>query len=191
MRWIRKIQKKQDKEAANGLVSCYYDEIYIYAYRQLGSKEAAMDMTQEIFIAALGSIGGFDRKRGAFRPWLYRIATNKIIDSRRKKHPVFVGLDDVFPLTDESDFSADVENRELLDKVEDLVSGFDGDTQLIFRLHLYGGHSFPEIAGSMGWQEAAVKSRYYRLMKVLRKELCDEYSNAGTRREKNGRFTNR
>ena len=66
MRWIRKIQKKQDKEAANGLVSCYYDEIYIYAYRQLGSKEAAMDMTQEIFIAALGSIGGFDRKRGAW-----------------------------------------------------------------------------------------------------------------------------
>ena len=52
-RLIREIKKKNDRNSANELVSRYYDEIYVYAYKQLQEKELAMDMTQDIFIAVL------------------------------------------------------------------------------------------------------------------------------------------
>ena len=41
----------------------------------------------------------------------------------------------------------------------------------MFRLRIYGEKSFPEIAAALGEPEAAVKSRYYRLVKRLRKEF--------------------
>ena len=46
---IRKIKKKQNKEAAGLLIERYYREIYAYTYRQVACKELAMELTQEIF----------------------------------------------------------------------------------------------------------------------------------------------
>lgn len=35
---IKRIKKKQDKEAANALISYYYKEVYAYVYRQTEMK---------------------------------------------------------------------------------------------------------------------------------------------------------
>ena len=40
---IKRIKKKQDKEAANALILYYYKEIYAYVYRQTGNEELAKD----------------------------------------------------------------------------------------------------------------------------------------------------
>lgn len=57
---IKRIKKKQDKEAANALISYYYKEIYAYVYRQTGNEELAKDLTQDIFIQILQKITMFD-----------------------------------------------------------------------------------------------------------------------------------
>ena len=80
---IRKIKKKQNKEAAGLLIERYYREIYAYTYRQVACKELAMDLTQEIFILVLKGIRAFDEKKGSFRTWIYRIASNKITNYYR------------------------------------------------------------------------------------------------------------
>ena len=69
-----------------------------------------------------------------------------------------------------------LERQGLIQKIEAYVSGLDIDTQQVFRLHLFGEYSFPEIARLTGREEAAVKSRYYRLLNTLRKEFEHEYS---------------
>ena len=43
---IRNIKYRQDREAANELISHYYQEIFAYAFRQTGDQELAMDLTQ-------------------------------------------------------------------------------------------------------------------------------------------------
>ena len=40
---IKRIKKKQDKEAANALISYYYKEVYAYVYRQTGNEDLAKD----------------------------------------------------------------------------------------------------------------------------------------------------
>lgn len=156
---------------ADALVSRYYDEIYVFSYRQLGDKDEAMDMTQDIFIAVLGSLKGYDKRKSSFRTWLYRIATNKIIDWRRKSRPVIVPLDE---LELPSDFDKRLEQSAFLSEIENAVAETDAETQQIFRLHLYGGYAFPEIAAMLHRPESAVKSRYYRLLKQFRKEFGDD-----------------
>ncbi len=40
-KWIRQIQRRGSREAADCLIRAYYDEIYRFAYRQTGNKEDA------------------------------------------------------------------------------------------------------------------------------------------------------
>ena len=160
--WIRAIQRRNSREAAEQLIQTYYDEIYRFVYRQTGSKEDAMDLTQSVFIAVLRALPGYRAERASFRTWLYRIAANKVIDTRRKARPVSIPI---------QDFVARVHDRALLETIEGYVSGLDPGEQAVFRLRIYGEKTFPEIAAAMGEPEAAVKSRYYRLIGRLRKEF--------------------
>ena len=108
--------------------------------------------------------------RASFRTWLYRIAANKVIDTRRKARPVSIPIQEM-ELPAAEDFVARVHDRALLETIEGYVSGLDPGEQAVFRLRIYGEKTFPEIAAAMGEPEAAVKSRYYRLIGRLRKEF--------------------
>lgn len=169
-KWIRDIQRRGSRQAADKLVRTYYDEIYRFAYRQLGHKEDAMDLTQSIFLAVLRALPSFDGRKASFRTWLYRIAVNKTIDCRRKARWDSISLEQT-EAPDERDFAAQIQDRDLLDRLEAYISHLDPDTQAVYRLRLYGERTFPEIAAALGQPEAAVKTRYYRLMVQLRKEF--------------------
>ena len=80
LRLIKKIQRNGDRAAADELVRHYYDEIYGFVRKQVSNADIALELTQEIFISMLKTIGLYDIKRGAgFRTWMYRIATNKVV----------------------------------------------------------------------------------------------------------------
>ena len=91
-KWIRAILRRGDRAAADALVRTYYDDLYGYIRRQTGRQEDALDLTQECFIAALQSLASYDRRRSAFRTWLFHIASHKIIDHRRRSRTVTVPL---------------------------------------------------------------------------------------------------
>ena len=171
-KWIRAILRRGDRGAADALVRAHYDGLYAYIWRQVGESEDALDLTQESFIAALQSLASYDRRKSAFRTWLYHIAAHKIIDHRRKDRTVTVPLTEDIPSS--GDFTAIVHDRALLAQAEELVRREDPLDQEIFRLHIYGQCSFPQIAAVTGQAEAKIKSRYYRLMTRLREELTDD-----------------
>lgn len=171
-KWIRAIVRRGDRTAADALVRAHYDALYAYIWRQVGQAEDALDLTQESFIAALQSLGSYDKRKSAFRTWLYHIAAHKIIDHRRKRRVI------TEPLTEDisapEDFTALVHDRALSAQAEELVRREDPLEQEIFRLHVYGECTFPQIAAVTGQAEAKIKSRYYRLIARLRKEMTDD-----------------
>lgn len=177
VKWIRRIQKKQSKKDAEQLIQKYYDEIYVYVYRQTGNKEDSLDLTQEIFISALRSLGNYQPKKASFRTWLYKIATNKIVDERRRRHPEFLDISDL-ELPAEMDALKQSEYRQLLGKIDAYVSKRGSPAEEIFRLRLYQNLSFPLIGEILGMPEATVKTKYHRLCKKIREEFGDEYSDA-------------
>ena len=170
-KWIRAILRRGDRGAADALVRTHYDGLYAYIWHQVGQPDDALDLTQESFIAALQSLASYDRRKSAFRTWLYHIASHKIIDHRRKCRTAA-------PLTEDipspGNFTAIIHDRALLAQAEELVRQEEPLEQEIFRLHIYGQCSFPQIAAVTGQAEAKIKSRYYRLMTRLRKELTDD-----------------
>jgi len=177
LRLIRKIQRSGDRAAADQLVRHYYDEIYGFVRKQISNADMALDLTQEIFISMLRTIGYYDARKGAaFRTWLYRIAANKLVDWFRSRTyrtmARTIPLDEIEPI-DETDFTRLMENSDFTERVCAYVGGLPPDTQKIFRLHLFGGYTFLEVAGIVGLAEGSVKSRYYRLIHLLGKEFAD------------------
>jgi RNA polymerase sigma-70 factor (ECF subfamily) len=177
LRLIKRIKRHVDRVAADELIRSYYDEIHGFLRKQVSDPENAKDLTQEVFISMLKTIAGFDPKRGAgFRTWLYRIATNKVVDyfrSRSYKNGNRTLSFDEFEPVSEEDFTEQLADTHFSQNVCDYVGGFEADTQQIFRLHIFGGYTFAEISAMLEMPESSVKSKYYRLIKLLRKEFAD------------------
>lgn len=73
----------------------------------------------------------------------------------------------------ETDFTKQIEDAEFAGRVGDYIAGLPSDTQRIFRLHIFGGYTFKEISEGLEIPEGTVKTMYYRLIHVLRKEFSD------------------
>ncbi|SHI23059.1 RNA polymerase sigma-70 factor, ECF subfamily [Sporobacter termitidis DSM 10068] len=178
-RLIRRIQKTGSAADADTLIRKYYDEIYVYAYRQTSDKETAMDLTQDIFVSVLKSIGRYDGSLSSFRTWLYRVATNKAIDRLRSRQIKNVPLDvDALDAPDESAFARQMEIRDMTRRLQSYVGTMDTDTQQIFRLKFFGEYTFSQIAEVLSIPESTVKTKYYRMLKSIKKEFDDEYTDA-------------
>lgn len=171
---VWRISRWNDRKAANDLVEKYYREIYAFTYRQTMEKQLAMDLTQEIFISMLRSVGGFDPKKGSFRTWLYRVSSRRIADYYRSRfyrmgrlmQPI-----DSEPPPDDGMLAARLEDRESARAVLTQIGTFDGVTQQILRLRLFAEQTFPQIAKAVQMPEGTVKSRYHAAVRKIRREL--------------------
>jgi len=175
VRLIKRIQRNGDRAAADELIRCYYDAIYRFVKKQIKDENVALDLTQEIFISCLRTIAFYDTEKDAsFKTWLYKIAANKVVDYYRSRAYQEIvktlPLDEAEPIV-ETDFVLKFENGDFSEKVCAFVGGIPPDTQKIFMLHIFGEQTFAEIAKTVGLPEGSVKSKYYRLINLLRKEF--------------------
>lgn len=74
--------KKGNRKALECLIKNHQDWIYSVALRMVGNPDDAMDVTQEIIIKLITKLSTF-RNESSFKTWLYRIATNHIINMKR------------------------------------------------------------------------------------------------------------
>ncbi len=79
-----------DRQALQSLILSVEDMIYNLSLRMLGSLHDAEDATQEIIIKIITQLSTF-RKESAFSTWVYRIATNYLINCKKSmfaQHPL-------------------------------------------------------------------------------------------------------
>lgn len=171
---IKNIKNKSCKKSANELISKYYKEIYAYSYKQTLDKELSMDLTQEIFIGVLKSINRYDESKSSFRTWIYKIATNKIVDYYRSKNykynNIAVAIEDT-TIQDKDDFIKNIENKEEVEKVLNLVNSMKSDLQEIFRLKIFSDYTFTQIAEILKVPESTVKTKYYSVIKKIKSKF--------------------
>ena len=173
---VRRIVMENDKEAAEELISQYYKSIYKHIYIKLGDEETSMDITQEAFVAALKGLGTFDAAKASFKTWLVRIADNKITDFFRSRqyHESIVTqiMDDSFQeiVDDRLSTESSVLSKLSYEEMEKMYGHHKNNEWETFRLKVYEGYTFGEISIKQGVELSTVKSRYYAMLKRVRKE---------------------
>ncbi len=73
-----------DRDAIVAVYRRYVNEIFGYAYHQLGNAQDAEDVTSETFLRLVGALDGLDH-RASFRTWLYTVARNQLRDRWRQR----------------------------------------------------------------------------------------------------------
>jgi RNA polymerase sigma-70 factor (TIGR02960 family) len=71
-----------DGDAFRELSEPHRRELHVHCYRMLGSVQDAEDALQDTLLAAWQGLGAFEA-RASIRTWLYRIATNRCLNSLR------------------------------------------------------------------------------------------------------------
>jgi RNA polymerase sigma-70 factor (ECF subfamily) len=176
--------KQNDKAAFGKLVTHYYEMVYALSYGVLNQREAALDVTQEVFLKVYRVIGTFEGK-SKFKTWLHRIAVNAAIDEARKRKPV-ESLDVREDEEDSNrapvvipDLSADprgraeqAEYRELLDRA---MSRLSAEHKAILVMREWQGFSYEEIAQTLDLELGTVMSRIFYARKKLAEALGQDF----------------
>jgi RNA polymerase sigma-70 factor (ECF subfamily) len=159
-------------EEFSAFLEAYYDRIFAYAWRALGSKEDAEDLTQEICLSLPKRLSGF---RGECSPttWLYRIVTNAAIDMMRKRSTA----------TRKTKFSAQeiernaIEGHEKTKQQDWLMSAFTSlpdDLRITAALLVEEGLSQHEAAERLNIAPGTVAWRMNKIKQLL-KEVSETY----------------
>jgi RNA polymerase sigma factor (sigma-70 family) len=73
--------QRGDRDALERVVRTIRDDVYHLALRMLGDPEDARDASQEVLVRIVTRLGSF-RGESRFRTWVYRVATNALLDAR-------------------------------------------------------------------------------------------------------------
>jgi len=71
---------QQDPIRFGALYEIHFERVYAYVARRLGNREAAEDVTSEVFHQALANLARYEWRGAPFGAWLMRIASNAIAD---------------------------------------------------------------------------------------------------------------
>ena len=172
--------KAGDRAAFAGLVSAYEGKIYNLALRYLGSREDAMDASQEVFLRVFRFLPGFQEESG-FSTWIYRIGVNVCKDMlhrrlKRAEQPLEVpDEEDEGRPVDVPDLRYDperiMEGAELRQALSDAILTLPEQQREIIILRDIRGLSYEEIALALALEAGTVKSRLFRARENLRKKL--------------------
>ena len=145
------------------LYRLYYADIYRYAYSLLRHPQAAEDVAQATFVAAIEGIARF-RGDSAVKTWLLGICRNQCRAYGRTHPPTA-------PLSGEA-LGAERDRDSLA--AMDLVACLPEPQRSIVRLHLFADLPFRAIGRQLGMSEAACRVAFFRakakLMEVLRRD---------------------
>jgi len=167
-------------DAANGdttafqiLYQRYRDPIFRFAYRMLGSVEAAEDVAHDCFLSLIRQPGRFDSTKASFRTYLYAAARNQAA----KQYSSFgreTALDELSEEPAAADRNAPVAqvlDDELASEVAAAIASLPPLQREALVLFEYEELSLAEIGEIVGVDTNTVKGRLFRAREKLRSKL--------------------
>src|ERR671919_2785763 len=153
------------------------------AYRMVGNRVTAEDITQEAFLSIWRSRLRYDQARGSARPWVLGIVHNRAIDQLRRgtvhdrRRETLDGVEERFEASERTDVEA--ARREEAAGVRRALDTLPDDQRRTIELAYFGGFSHSEIAELLGEPIGTVKGRMRLGLEKLRRQLTEGYAAGG------------
>lgn len=160
------------------LVRRYQRPIAAYVYRMVGDYDAALDLTQEVFIKVYASLSRY-RPEFKFSTWIYKIAHNAAIDHLRRhatREAVASSETDRTEVTVESRSLSpeqESERTERCSEIETVVQLLPAPYRELILLRHSQDLSYEEIAEITGLPLGTVKNRLFRAREAMREHLIE------------------
>jgi RNA polymerase sigma-70 factor (ECF subfamily) len=148
----------------------FYPVVLRFAMARLGDHDAAEEVAQEVFVAAVASIGTLrERREPAVEAWFIRITRYKAVDRlRRRAAPENQVPENVASADDPA---ATATNRVEAEEVRRAMDELTEDQREILIRRFVLDQSLEDVATGTGRRVGAIKSMQHRALATLSKQL--------------------
>ena len=164
-----------DNNAFSELLTRYKNLVYSVALRMVSDKDEADDLAQEIFIKLYRNLEKYQPEY-RFSTWTMKVATNHVIDHRRKKRQETVSIDEMGDSL-AADAVASPEAAYIAKEQTEMLRGLIDDLPEMYKvpivLYHQQGLSYSEISEITGEPLSKVKNRIFRGRKMMKESLVE------------------
>lgn len=171
-----------EKEAFEMIILKYQQPLVNYIGRTVGNYEQALEFTQEVFIKTYASLHTY-QPHYKFSTWLFKIASNYIIDFWRKKKIDAFSIDQqdesgnkIYPIqiADKGpSVSKSYELNQIREKVEGALQKIPPALRELFVWRHMNDFSYEEMAEIKGLPVGTIKNRVFQAKEMIRKHMED------------------
>jgi RNA polymerase sigma-70 factor, ECF subfamily len=165
----------RDRKAIAELVGLHADAIYRFIHHRLDRPDAVDDLVQEVFLAALTSIGRY-RVQSSLRTWLLAIARHKIADYYRERLRSVL-IDDSSAPTDEPiaelQIDESLDRRKLDARAREIMSTLPDTYRAVLVCRYWDQRSVSEIAVLSGKTEKSIERLLARARQQFKRRWID------------------
>lgn len=162
------------------LVRRYQRPIAAYVYRMVGDYDAALDLTQEVFIKVYSSLVRY-RPEFKFSTWIYKIAHNASIDHMRRNSTREQALTsevdgeerEMPVMSRKLSPEQESEKEERRAEIERVVRQLPATYRELIILRHQHDLSYDEIAEVMSVPLGTVKNRLFRAREMMRQQFVE------------------
>ncbi|HYF92080.1 MAG TPA: RNA polymerase sigma factor [Symbiobacteriaceae bacterium] len=166
---------KGRQEGFARLLLTYQERVYRRAYSFVHNRDDALDLTQDVFMRVIRSIGTFAAGRPLW-PWLRRITTNVCLNYLRDR-PALLSLDDPDGPAEPAGGADPLEsaiNSWVWSQLQAALGRLPPLLRMAAVLRHQEGLSYEEVAQAMEIPVGTVKTYLFRARRFLKAELCRE-----------------
>jgi RNA polymerase sigma-70 factor, ECF subfamily len=175
--------QKGDKVSFEKLMEKHYKRVMNLAYRFVGDKQIAEDLTQDVFIKVYKNAHLY-KPNARFQTWLYRIVKNTCLNELRRQKRSTASLDETFEVKgnphkreladlDSLNPSETINQKERVETVKEAITSLPENQRMAVTLRRYEQLSYEDIAQTMQCSVKAVKSLLSRAKVNLKEKLKD------------------
>jgi len=157
---------KGDLDAFEELFRQFQSRVYAWIVRIVRDRGVAEDLTVETFWRIYRSRARFD-PQGNFGAWAYRIATNLALNHIRRRRPEEELPEDVT----QAESPDPAVQHEMSSQIKRVLLQLPVKLQVAVTMALLEERPYCEIAEALGVPLGTVKSRVFRAVRIMRKQL--------------------
>lgn len=169
--------QRRDPSAFDRLVDLYSTRLYGFMCKFTGNREDAQDLTQEVFVRVVRTIGTYEHT-DRFESWLFRIAANLGRDRLRRlraaprMEPWVDKPEEIEPQVRRGPNA--MEGAEAAQRMQECLAKLPEAEREVVLLRFYSEMSFAEIAELMGTPLGTALARAHRGLGKLRGWMAGE-----------------
>jgi RNA polymerase sigma-70 factor (ECF subfamily) len=157
----------------NKIVNKYKYKIYWHARRMTGNHFDADEVVQEVLIVMYRKMKDFQFKSSLYT-WIYRIVATRSLNYLRKrslKRVISYHDPETSTASKSDDLVQDVELKEKLKKIDELLLKLPAKQREVFILRNYDELSYEEISELTGKSVGGLKANYFHAVKKIMEQM--------------------
>jgi RNA polymerase sigma-70 factor, ECF subfamily len=172
---VMQLVRRGDARAFELIYERHSSAAFSLAYRMMGTRAGAEDVTQDAFLSLWRSGARYDRARGSVRTWVLGIVHHRAIDALRRatvhdrRRAGDEGIEERFEARERTDVEA--ARREEAGTVRTALSSLPADQSQVIELAYFGGFTHTEIADMLDAPVGTVKGRMRLGLKKMKAQL--------------------